>query len=92
MRTQQFRDWVGGTQAMLAVVFTDIVGSTVLANELGNEAMNEIRRAHFEQGRHWLSRQGGYEIKTIGDSMMMAFRTAVAMAAGVRPKTSMSSS
>lgn len=62
---------------LLALVFTDIVGSTTLANELGNEAMNEIRRQHFDTGRRWLQRHGGYEIKTIGDSLMVAFRTAV---------------
>jgi class 3 adenylate cyclase len=37
--------------------------------------MQERRRLHFEQGRRWLRKEGGYEIKTIGDSLMVAFRT-----------------
>jgi class 3 adenylate cyclase/GTPase SAR1 family protein len=77
MGTKQFRDWAGAEQTMLALVFTDIVESTALSNELGNEAMNEARRAHFERGGKWLQKHGGYEIKTVGDSLMVAFRTAV---------------
>ncbi len=77
MRTQDFTRWAGAAKATLALVFTDIVGSTSLATELGNEAMEEVRRAHFRQARRLLQRQGGYEIKTIGDALMVAFRTAV---------------
>jgi class 3 adenylate cyclase len=53
------------------------VASTKLAVELGDERMAELRRSHFEQARRILSEHGGYEIKTIGDSFMVAFRTAV---------------
>jgi len=77
MRTQGFKEWVGGSKATLALVFTDIVGSTALGNELGNEEMDEVRGAHFKQARHLISKHRGYEIKTIGDSLMVAFRTAV---------------
>jgi len=75
MRTQSFRTWAGSAKTTLAVVFTDVVGSTKLGVELGNEAMNEVRRAHFKQGRHFIDEHGGYSIKTIGDSLMAAFRT-----------------
>ncbi len=71
------RSWVGADKALLALVFTDVVGSTALANRLGNEAMSRVRRAHFERGRDLIERHGGYEVKTIGDSSMVAFRTAV---------------
>src|SRR5206468_1351663 len=37
-----------------------------------------IIQTHFEQGRRLLEQFGGYEVKTIGDSLMVAFRTAVA--------------
>lgn len=77
MRTSDFRDWAGASRATVALVFTDIVASTRLATELGNEAMDQVRQTHFEQGRRWLRKHGGYEIKTIGDSLMVAFRTAV---------------
>src|SRR5262249_12761842 len=77
MRTQDFMRWAGAAKTTLALVFTDIVGSTALYNELGNETMAEVRRTHFRQGGILLQHQGGYAIKTMGDSMMVAFRTAV---------------
>jgi WD40 repeat protein/class 3 adenylate cyclase len=77
MRTQDFMRWAGAAKTTLALVFTDILGSTALTNELGNEAMAEVRRTHFRQGRSLLQNQGGYAVKTMGDAMMVAFRTAV---------------
>jgi len=77
MRTPSFKDWAGASAATLAIVFTDVVSSTFLGNELGDEAMNKIRQTHFAQARHQLRYYKGYEIKTIGDSFMIAFRTAV---------------
>ena len=77
MQAQGFKEWVGGTRAILALVFTDVVGSTALGNRLGNEAMNQVRRAHFSRGRELVKTHEGYEIKTIGDSFMVAFRTAL---------------
>jgi class 3 adenylate cyclase len=77
MRTQDFMRWAGAAKTTLALVFTDILGSTALTNDLGNEAMAEVRRTHFHQGRSILQNQGGYAIKTMGDAMMVAFRTAV---------------
>jgi class 3 adenylate cyclase len=78
MRSQGFKDWAGSAQATLALIFTDIVGSTSIARSLGNEAMKEVRRAHFKQARSLIYKHDGKEIKTIGDSFMVAFRTAVA--------------
>jgi class 3 adenylate cyclase/GTPase SAR1 family protein len=77
MRTQAFMRWAGAARTTLALVFTDMVDSTALANEIGNEAMEHVRRAHFRQGRALAQDRGGYEIKTIGDAHMVAFRTAV---------------
>jgi class 3 adenylate cyclase len=77
MRTNDFHSWAGAARATIALVFTDIVGSTALANRLGNEAMDEVRGQHFQQGRRLVRAFGGYEIKTIGDSLMVTFRTAV---------------
>jgi len=74
--TSSFNEWAGGQRVMLAIVFTDVIGSTALAEELRDEAMNEVRRAHFAQSRELIVRYQGYEIKTIGDSFMAAFRSA----------------
>lgn len=68
-------DWVGSDRATLAILFTDVIGSTALGNEIGLEKMNEIRNAHFNQGRKFLSHYKGKEIKTMGDSFMVAFKS-----------------
>lgn len=77
IHTKRFRDWAGASRTTLALVFTDIVDSTKIAVELGDEKVAEVRRSHFEQARRILSEYDGHEIKTIGDSFMVAFRTAV---------------
>jgi WD40 repeat protein/class 3 adenylate cyclase len=77
MLTSSFRRWAGGEKATVAIVFTDIVESTMMAAKLGDEGMAHLRRAHFTQTRKLIEKHKGYEIKTIGDSFMIAFRTAV---------------
>ena len=74
--TRSFQDWAGGERVALAIVFTDIVGSTSLGEELRYEAMNEGRRAYFFQSRRLIERYGGREIKTLGDGFMAAFKSA----------------
>jgi class 3 adenylate cyclase/GTPase SAR1 family protein len=74
-RSQSFREWAGGERATLAIVFTDLVGSTAMENAIGGEPMNETRRAHFAQGRSLLEKHRGREIKTIGDAFMAAFKS-----------------
>ncbi len=74
MRTTSFYGWAGGELVTLAIVFTDVVGSTALGEELRDEAMNEVRRAHFAQSRKLIGQFQGREIKTIGDSFMAAFK------------------
>ncbi len=74
--TDNFQDWAGGERVTLAIVFTDVVGSTALGEEIRDEAMNEVRRAHFAQSRNLIGQFQGREIKTIGDSFMAAFKCA----------------
>ena len=76
MHAHGFSEWAGATLTTLALVFTDVVASTDLAVEIGDERMGEIRRAHFAQGSALVTRHHGYLIKMIGDSLMAAFRTA----------------
>ncbi len=73
--TKSFQGWAGGERVTLAIVFTDVVGSTALGEEIRDEAMNEIRRAHFAQSRKLIAQFNGREIKTIGDSFMAAFKS-----------------
>jgi class 3 adenylate cyclase len=72
--TKNFQEWVGGERVTLAIVFTDVVGSTALGEEIKEEAMNEVRRTHFAQSRKLIANFKGREIKTIGDSFMAAFK------------------
>ena len=60
----------------LAIVFTDVVGSTALGEVIRDEAMNEVRQAHFARSRKLIAQFKGREIKTIGDSFMAAFKSA----------------
>lgn len=72
---QTLSTWAGSPKCTLALIFTDIVGSTSLCNNIGNEAFIKACQAHFMQARQLLKKYNGYEIKTIGDAVMAAFRT-----------------
>jgi class 3 adenylate cyclase len=74
-RTEVFKEWAGAERVTLAIVFTDIVGSTGLINEIRDEAMNEVRKAHFAQSRKLIKQFKGHEIKTTGDGFMVAFKS-----------------
>ena len=60
----------------VAIAFTDIKSSTVLWEERP-AAMCEAMSLHNRLVRGCISRVGGYEVKTIGDSFMVAFTTAL---------------
>ncbi len=76
MHSAGFKKWAGGATTTIALVFTDVVGSTALGVAVGDEHMAEIRRAHFKQGKSFVKAHDGFLIKTIGDSLMVAFRDA----------------
>src|SRR5215471_546468 len=73
--SETLREWARDDRVTLAIVFTDIVGSTALGRALGDEQMNGVRRAHFGHSRALLAQHAGREIKTIGDSVMAVFRS-----------------
>jgi len=62
--------------AFRTVLFTDMVSSTTLTQELGDAAAQEVRHAHNEIVRKALSANGGSEIKHTGDGIMASFSTA----------------
>ena len=72
---ETLREWARDDRVTLAIVFTDIVGSTALGRALGDEQMKGVRRAHFGHSRALLAQHAGREIKTIGDSVMAVFRS-----------------
>jgi len=61
----------------VTILFTDLVGSTELMQRLGDDQAEELRRVHFGLLRDAVAAHGGREVKTIGDSFMVAFDSAV---------------
>lgn len=74
---ESLQHWAFRKQLMLAVVFTDIVGSTPLRKEIGDETMDGMVQQHFVTAREFINKHDGFEIKTIGDEVMAVFPTAV---------------
>jgi class 3 adenylate cyclase len=72
------------TTENVAVLFTDIVGSTELSQHLSPEAADEVRRSHFSLLRQALTESGGTEVKNLGDGLMAVFSSpSSALACGV---------
>ncbi len=66
-------------------VFTDIVGSTALAELLGDEAWEQLLRWHDETLRSIFSRGGGDVVNSTGDGFFVVFDEAsAAVAAAIR--------
>ena len=64
------------TAGLVTILFTDLVGSTALSQEIGDHAADDVRREHFEVLRQAVSRSGGTEVKTIGDALMVSYPAA----------------
>jgi class 3 adenylate cyclase len=78
-------------RVLATVLFTDIVGSTEKAAELGDRSWLELREGHHEIVRKELERFRGREIDTAGDGFLATFdgparavRCAAAVTEGVR--------
>lgn len=82
----------GPTRAMtetttVTVLFTDVVGSVSMRQHQGETTAHGIMNAHNDLVRQQISQCAGREIKTIGDSFMVAFdsaRKAVECAIGIQ--------
>jgi class 3 adenylate cyclase len=78
-------------RALATVMFTDIVGSTERAAELGDRRWHELLERHHAAARAMLARYRGHEVNTTGDGFFATFdgparaiRCAVALAEAVR--------
>jgi class 3 adenylate cyclase len=58
---------------LLTVLFTDIVGSTERAAELGDLRWRNLLERHDELARAEIDRQGGRAVKTTGDGFLATF-------------------
>lgn len=79
-------------RALATVLFTDIVGSTERAAELGDLEWKDLLAAHNARVREQLARYAGREIGTTGDGFLAIFdgpargvRCALALADALRP-------
>jgi class 3 adenylate cyclase/predicted ATPase len=66
----------GVPQGRVTLVFTDIVSSYSLTQELGDKYRPALLEPHNERIRERLAACHGHEVKTIGDAFMLAFHTA----------------
>jgi class 3 adenylate cyclase/pimeloyl-ACP methyl ester carboxylesterase len=78
-------------RVLATVLFTDIVGSTARAVEVGDRAWQDLLNQHHSLVREQLQRHRGREINTLGDGFVAAFdgparavRCGQAIAEGVR--------
>jgi pimeloyl-ACP methyl ester carboxylesterase len=60
-------------RVLATVMFTDIVGSTLRAAELGDARWRELLSAHQTAVRRELMRFRGREVKTLGDGLLATF-------------------
>ena len=60
-------------RVLLTVLFTDIVGSTSVANKLGDQSWKELLQRHDDAVRMELRRFDGTEVKTTGDGFLASF-------------------
>lgn len=69
----------------VAVLFTDLVGSTALSSSVSPEAADGLRREHFGVLRRTIAEVDGTEVKNLGDGLMVVFPTASAALASHGP-------
>jgi pimeloyl-ACP methyl ester carboxylesterase len=76
-------------RVLLTVLFTDIVGSTSMAAELGDRRWRDLLRLHDDLVRTELRRFSGAEVNTTGDGFLAAFQgptTAIQCAGAIRSR------
>jgi len=92
LATAAVAEWRGpGADALpsgtVTILFSDVVGSTVLFDELGDLRAQAILDEHNAIVRHHVTIQNGIEIKSMGDGFMVVFssaRRAVLCAIGIQ--------
>jgi class 3 adenylate cyclase len=62
-----------GSSVLVTVLFTDIVGSTEIAADLGDRRWRDLVQRHHAVVRRELKRAGGRELDTAGDGFFASF-------------------
>jgi class 3 adenylate cyclase len=63
----------GVERTLLTVVFTDIVGATDMASQMGDGRWRDLLASHDETVRRALRRYGMHEVKTVGDAFLATY-------------------
>jgi class 3 adenylate cyclase len=63
----------GRRPSQATVLFTDMVGSTNLIDEVGESEAHAIRQRHFTLLRRVIAETDGREVKNLGDGLMVIF-------------------
>jgi class 3 adenylate cyclase len=58
---------------LMTVLFTDVVGSTARASDLGDRRWRDLLEEHDRVVRRELARERGREVKTVGDGFLATF-------------------
>ncbi|MGH2609051.1 MAG: ATP-binding protein, partial [Tepidiformaceae bacterium] len=61
----------------VTLLFTDLVGSTEILDQLGDDAAERLRRTHFRLLREAVAANGGHEVKSLGDGLMVVFASSL---------------
>ena len=78
------------SMGIVTLLFSDVVGSTELMGEIGDDRADDVRRELFDAARTVADEHGGRMVKTLGDGVMLAFPSAleaVATAAALHETT-----
>ena len=67
---------VAAPDGTVTIMFSDIEGSTVLAEQLGDERWLKLLHGHNAVIRRQLAAHSGFEVKSQGDGFMVAFASA----------------
>jgi class 3 adenylate cyclase len=68
---------ISGMDGVAIVVFSDLVDSTALLARLGDDRMDDVRRAHLQDVADVVAGAGGRVVKTLGDGAMACFESAL---------------
>jgi serine/threonine protein kinase len=60
----------------VSIMFSDIENSTLIIERLGDLRAQEVFQIHNRAIREQVAKQGGYEVKSMGDGFMVAFSSA----------------
>jgi class 3 adenylate cyclase/pimeloyl-ACP methyl ester carboxylesterase len=61
----------------VTLLFTDLERSTEMLQELGDDEARVVWRDHFRLLRNAVATRGGYEVKNLGDGLMVVFGSAL---------------